>query len=429
MKEKLGELGTSLQTSAQNIHIPSVDEVKSAAGGLVDKVKTAAKEYSVDTQTKTWQPRTRGLATDGAELPWDTVDIRLAPYLKSMENVSLQGEAKLRILQISEDPEVLTTPAPPDFKFDLAANAKTAQALLQVDPRLSAARFQLVPKRLREDEFWVHYFWRVSVALDQLEEDLKDGRLTQEVLRMSRKGGNNSSSSSSSSSSSTQQQQKGKGKLVSEEDEDIMNQLQEALSDGREPAGGGGSPSPSPAKGEGKETEGISGKGEGSPEAALGKEDPAAPSPASAVVTSPTEAVPASPSKEEQTDPPKAAAATAPDVQSKKPPPPPPPPVAAASGNAKETEKKETDTAPPAQTEEKEDEKAPPSGQQEKEPKSVQELTFEDIEKDFEDIDGADFLADADGGAVGPDDLDDFEDDWFGEKTSDSTTQMLSLLK
>jgi len=56
--------------------------------------------------------------------------------------------------------------APPEdsnFVFNFDEQVELAQACLQADKALSQARFYLVPKYIREPQFWRNYFYRVYV--------------------------------------------------------------------------------------------------------------------------------------------------------------------------------------------------------------------------------------------------------------------------
>lgn len=59
--------------------------------------------------------------------------------------------------------------APPsESSFDwspprAASLMKTAVCLLQEDPELSSLRFELVPRKIKEDDFWRNYFYRISL--------------------------------------------------------------------------------------------------------------------------------------------------------------------------------------------------------------------------------------------------------------------------
>ncbi|KAJ3156831.1 Synapse-associated protein 1 [Geranomyces michiganensis] len=53
-------------------------------------------------------------------------------------------------------------PQPPtDFAFDLEAAYPTILAMLRLDARLGQLRFELVPKKMKEPQFWRLYFWRI----------------------------------------------------------------------------------------------------------------------------------------------------------------------------------------------------------------------------------------------------------------------------
>jgi len=84
-----------------------------------------------------------------------------------------QGEEELRekILALSEDRRNFLR-APPqgvDFDFEYSAVAAHAVVLLGEDPRLREMRYELVPKKVKEDEFWRNYFYRVGLAKQSFE--------------------------------------------------------------------------------------------------------------------------------------------------------------------------------------------------------------------------------------------------------------------
>merc|ERR1711936_1482897 len=84
-----------------------------------------------------------------------------------------QGEEELRekILALSEDKRNFLR-APPqgvDFDFEYSAVAAHAVVLLGEDARLREMRYELVPKKVKEDEFWRNYFYRVGLAKQSFE--------------------------------------------------------------------------------------------------------------------------------------------------------------------------------------------------------------------------------------------------------------------
>merc|ERR1712055_208441 len=80
-------------------------------------------------------------------------------------------ELKEKILALSEDRRNFLR-APPqgvDFDFEYSAVAAHAVVLLGEDPRLREMRYELVPKKVKEDEFWRNYFYRVGLAEQSFE--------------------------------------------------------------------------------------------------------------------------------------------------------------------------------------------------------------------------------------------------------------------
>merc|ERR1711997_332165 len=90
--------------------------------------------------------------------------------------VGYQDEAamKEKILSLSNDTRnfVRAPPSGVSFEFDYASMGATAMALLLEDPQLEKMRYELVPKKVKEDEFWRNYFYRVSLIKQSF--DLKD---------------------------------------------------------------------------------------------------------------------------------------------------------------------------------------------------------------------------------------------------------------
>lgn len=72
---------------------------------------------------------------------------------------------KNQILALSTDERnfLRDPPAGVPFHFDSDSMYPVALATLQEDKNLNKMRFQLVPKKIKEDRFWRNYFYRVSL--------------------------------------------------------------------------------------------------------------------------------------------------------------------------------------------------------------------------------------------------------------------------
>ncbi|PAA85678.1 hypothetical protein BOX15_Mlig032337g1 [Macrostomum lignano] len=81
--------------------------------------------------------------------------------------VGYENEEQLReqILALSKDTRnfLRSPPQGASFSFDLESCSPVAMATLEVDDNLRKMRFELVPKRVKEAEFWRNYFYRVSL--------------------------------------------------------------------------------------------------------------------------------------------------------------------------------------------------------------------------------------------------------------------------
>lgn len=82
-----------------------------------------------------------------------------------------------KILELSKDKRnfVRSPPSGVTFDFEYESVSGAALTLLREDPNLHEMRFQLVPKLVKEDEFWRNYFYRVGLVRQQFElQELQD---------------------------------------------------------------------------------------------------------------------------------------------------------------------------------------------------------------------------------------------------------------
>jgi len=96
-----------------------------------------------------------------------------------------EEKMKKQIMSLSQDERnvLRDPPAGVEYHFDFDSNSPVALAMLEVDPKLSDLRFNLVPKRIPEEKFWRNYFYRVSLIkqssqLVTLEEGVDHGTST-----------------------------------------------------------------------------------------------------------------------------------------------------------------------------------------------------------------------------------------------------------
>jgi len=100
----------------------------------------------------------------------DSENSGLAPWIGYQDEEAMKG----KIMSLSNDKRnfVRAPPSGVSFEFDYASVSATALALLNEDPQLEKMRYELVPKKVKEDEFWRNYFYRVSLIKQSF--DLKD---------------------------------------------------------------------------------------------------------------------------------------------------------------------------------------------------------------------------------------------------------------
>ncbi len=82
-----------------------------------------------------------------------------------------EDDLKEKILALSADSRNFLRAPPGGVNFDLetAGVAAHALVLLKEDPRLERMRYELVPKKVKEDEFWRNYFYRVGLVKQSFE--------------------------------------------------------------------------------------------------------------------------------------------------------------------------------------------------------------------------------------------------------------------
>jgi len=100
-----------------------------------------------------------------------------------------EEDLKAKILALSEDKRNVTR-APPtgvNFDFEYCTVVSPAALLLEADPRLKQLRYELVPKVIKEDEFWKNYFYRVSLIKQSFE---LSHSMTEDSRREKQVGGN-----------------------------------------------------------------------------------------------------------------------------------------------------------------------------------------------------------------------------------------------
>lgn len=89
-------------------------------------------------------------------------DAALPPWMGYAED---EENLKEQILALSSDERHFLRPPPGgvSYQFDYGTSYPIALATLEADPTLRDMRFKLVPKKIKEEEFWRNYFYRVSL--------------------------------------------------------------------------------------------------------------------------------------------------------------------------------------------------------------------------------------------------------------------------
>jgi len=144
----------------ENVKVPTMSDLQTMAIPVPEMLSQFNKEQQDFIKTK--GDADSGVVTKPQE--------GLSPWIGYQEEEAM----KAKILSLSADKRTFVR-APPSgvtFDFDYASVSSTALALLKEDPKLSEMRYELVPKVVKEDDFWKNYFYRVNLIKQSF--DLKD---------------------------------------------------------------------------------------------------------------------------------------------------------------------------------------------------------------------------------------------------------------
>jgi len=91
---------------------------------------------------------------------------RIGDGVPPWEGYHEEAVMKRQILALSTDERnfLRSPPSGVDFIFDVEQKMPVAMATLKEDENLEKMRFQLVPKKIKEEKFWRNYFYRVSLV-------------------------------------------------------------------------------------------------------------------------------------------------------------------------------------------------------------------------------------------------------------------------
>lgn len=84
--------------------------------------------------------------------------------------------AKKQMLSLSTDTRNFLRDSPANSEYTYDQQQAMAALLLKADPNLANVRFQLVPKQVKENQFWQNYFYRIGLIRQSLAQGT--GRIT-----------------------------------------------------------------------------------------------------------------------------------------------------------------------------------------------------------------------------------------------------------
>lgn len=124
---------------------------------------------------------------DVADEPWTTIIELAAPHARRWDVMSLRDE----ILSLSGESswihEELASPSPSGVSETFVLPTECLVQLLEEDERLAKLRFDIVPRKLSEDEFWARYCSRVSSLVRNHVERIAEAHKSRETILIEKK--------------------------------------------------------------------------------------------------------------------------------------------------------------------------------------------------------------------------------------------------
>ncbi|CAD6197850.1 unnamed protein product [Caenorhabditis auriculariae] len=151
VKSKVSSLfgGMSMSTNASKLFEYAKDATKK-----LEEVKNAVIENTMLGELNKEQNDFENQLNDGknkqqVELPW--------------QGLPDENLARKQIMSLSSDTRNFLRDSPGNLEFSFDQQQAMAAILIKEDPNLAKVRFQLVPKQVKEDNFWRNYFYRVGL--------------------------------------------------------------------------------------------------------------------------------------------------------------------------------------------------------------------------------------------------------------------------
>jgi len=147
------EMGSNIGSMLFSFGSKATSNVRNATTSLKDVIqkKTIIGEFNKENEKFINEKKSQERNEDAAVPPW----------------VGYNEEEKLKeqILALSTDSRnfLRAPPSGVEFNFNFNSSYPIAMAILEEDPALSEMRFKLVPKQVKEENFWLNYFYRVSL--------------------------------------------------------------------------------------------------------------------------------------------------------------------------------------------------------------------------------------------------------------------------
>ncbi|KND02968.1 uncharacterized protein SPPG_08976 [Spizellomyces punctatus DAOM BR117] len=156
LQEKKEQDGGDFSETAEEVNFPQIAAVRNSSSAIREVIA-----HAIPIPTVLGQPSEDKIDSDrseGAGKGKSSEEENLLPWA----GVADEGELKAKILAISSHRENFLEDIPSEFVFDLNASYPTAMEMLKLDSKLQDMRFELVPKKIKDAQFWHAYFYHIS---------------------------------------------------------------------------------------------------------------------------------------------------------------------------------------------------------------------------------------------------------------------------
>ncbi|VDD82599.1 unnamed protein product [Mesocestoides corti] len=169
---------SSKDDDVYEVNIPSLggirDVIMKSSSKIAGELKNSAKQLSKAITTSAPFAEFKRIQSEFVAAKTETAASATPEAFLSNKSTDASDPGRIRrikeqVMHLSLDEQNFLRPPPLNSAFQWSQERADqampiAMALLKEDANLAAMRFRLVPRRLKEDDFWRNYFYRISLV-------------------------------------------------------------------------------------------------------------------------------------------------------------------------------------------------------------------------------------------------------------------------